>query len=59
MNKELKETFDFLEENRKKMTDGQIRFVASLLKYYRRTKELTSKQAHILYEIKSVVELRE
>lgn len=56
-NIEIKETFDFLYLNEKKMTANQFDFVQSLKKYYAKNKTLSEKQQKTLLEIKKYLNI--
>jgi len=51
MSQEIKNAFDYLKRNEGIMTQGQISFVGSLLKWFYKKKSLSSTQAQILFEI--------
>lgn len=48
---EIKELFKQLHEKRQQLTTWQLRFVESLQKQYRKTKELSGKQLAILRDL--------
>jgi hypothetical protein len=52
-NKELKEVFKYLVDNRTKMSISQISLIASFEKYFKKYKALSEKQTDILLNIKN------
>jgi hypothetical protein len=51
---EIRATFEFLQEHQAALTAGQVAFVASLRKYYKRTGLLSEKQKIILTELSAL-----
>lgn len=49
----IKETFKFLEENEKILSQSAVNFVHTLKKYFARNKSLSEKQVKILTEIRN------
>jgi len=54
---DIKSIFNYLDAHKDLMTEGQLNFVASLQKYYRRNKTLSVAQEKILNEINTSVML--
>jgi len=50
--REIREVFEFLNENQKDLTPYQIDFIRSLKKYYRWKGSLTSRQVECLVSLK-------
>jgi hypothetical protein len=50
--KEIREVFDFLDENRKSLTPYQVEFIQSLKKYYKWKGHLSERQIECLVSLK-------
>jgi hypothetical protein len=55
--KEIKEIFQYIEDNRINVNPSQIRFIETLKKYYKRERSLSDKQLFILHEIRNYVQI--
>lgn len=54
-NKEIREVFEFLEENRKSLTQYQLEFIKSLKKYYKWKGHLTERQIECLVGLREYI----
>lgn len=54
-NKEIREVFEFLEENQKSLTQYQLEFIKSLKKYYKWKGNLTERQIECLVSLKDYI----
>lgn len=52
---DIKQEFRYFDSNTDKLTPGQVSFINSLKRYFRRNKELTYKQQLIMSEIKKTL----
>ena len=55
-NNEITEMFDSLSKRAGYLTSGQLEFVKSLRRHYKRTKQLSERQMKVLYEIQNMLE---